>query len=89
MSTNNEEAYEEKQFPTEQEHIQALNKIVDRFNRDFSEWMSGTCMAANFTWGYENKGKKLVISDVSKIIYSKPPSNILEKMGVKLHNEDV
>jgi hypothetical protein len=89
MSTNNEEFCEEKQFPTEQEHIEALHKIIDKFNHDFARWMSGTNMAANFNWSYENKVKKLVISDVSKIIYSKPPSNILEKMGVKLHNEEV
>lgn len=80
---------EEKTPPTEQDHVQSLERIVEKFNHDFSEWMRGTEMAANFVWSYENKGKKLVISDVSKIVYSKAPSNILEKMGVKLHNEEV
>lgn len=68
----------------EQEQIKTeLQVIVAHFNQCFNDWSKRNNVSANFTWSYMNGKKTFVIEDIAKLIYKKPPSNILEKMGVK------
>lgn len=50
-----------------------LQKIVDKFNEDFSEWMSSTGCRANFQWKYglDRNVKEIEIQSIDLIVFRK------------------
>lgn len=59
-----------------------LQVMVTHFNKCFHEWSERYGTSANFNWSYVGGKKTFLIDDISKLIYRKPPSDILERMGV-------
>lgn len=77
-----EEIQEELNTEKEEEIKRELQVIVAHFNNCFNDWSKRHTTSANFNWSYLGGRKTFVIDDISKLIYKKPPSDILKKMGV-------
>lgn len=78
-----------------QEITLKLKTIVQKFNKDFSDWAKETGCVASFQWNYKD-GKELEIhaveslglNAIDKIIYRKPPPSE-EEIEKALKNRDI